>query len=122
MYPVDEESFQEAAPDELLNPMAQSLLVRGIQLNLSHDKSECERAGTELVEFEPDRISMNEVGRLFITQNEGVFRANNAELYKSIPQHLKRIMVLDEWCHKDFTVGPQKVMSADDIIATFESN
>ena len=122
VYPVDEESFQEAAPDELLNPMAQSLLVRGIQLSLSHDKSEYERAGIELVEFEPDRISMDEVGRLLITQNEEVFRANDAELYKSIPQHLKKIMVLDEWHHKDFTVRPQKVMSADDIITTFKSN
>ena len=81
VYPVDEESFQKAAPDELLNPMAQSLLVRGIQLSLSHDKSEYERAGIELVEFEPDRISMDEVGRLLITQNEEVFRANDAELY-----------------------------------------
>lgn len=122
VYPIDEESFQEAAPDELLSPTAQSLLVRGIQLNLSHDKSEYERAGIELVEFEPDRITVDEVGRLLITQNEAVFRATDAELYKSIPHHLKKILVLDEWHHKDFTVGPQKVMSAADIISTYDSN
>lgn len=122
VYPIDEESFQEAVSDELLNPAAQTLLVRGTQLPLSHDKSEYERAGIELVEFEPDRISMEEVGRLLITQNESVFRATDEELYKSIPEHLKKILVLDEWHHKDFTVGPQKVMSAEDIILTFESN
>lgn len=30
--------------------------------------------------------------------------------------------MLDEWHHKDFTVGRQKVVSADHIIATFELN
>lgn len=122
VYPIDEESFREAAPDELLSPTTQSLLVRGIQLNLSHDKSEYERAGIKLVEFESDRITVDEVGRLLITRNEAVFRATDAELYKSIPQHLKKILVLNEWHHKDFTVGPQKVMSADDIIMNFNSN
>lgn len=122
VYPIDEESFREAAPDELLNPAAQSLLVRGAQVKLSHDKQEYERAGIDIVEFEPDRISMEEVGRLLNTQNKEVFRATDAELYKSIPLHLKKILVLDEWYHNDFTVGPQKEMSADDIIATYNSN
>ena len=120
--PIDEESFQEAAPDELLSPMAQSLLVRGIQIDLSHDKSEYESAGIELVEFEPDRITVDEVGRLLITRNEAVFRATDAELYKSIPQNLKKILVLDKWHHKDFTVRPQKIMSAEDIISTYNLN
>lgn len=122
VYPIDEESFQEAAPDELLSPTAQNLLVRGIQLDLSHDKSEYERAGIELVEFEPDRITIDEVGRLLITRNEAIFRATDVELYKSIPQHLKKILALDEWHHKDFTVGPQKVMSAEDIVSTYDLN
>ncbi|OGX87765.1 hypothetical protein BEN47_01010 [Hymenobacter lapidarius] len=122
VYPIDEESFQKAAPDGLLSPASQSLLVRGVQLKLSHDKSEYQRAGIELVEFEPDRISMEEVGRLLIIQNEALFRATDAELYKSIPQQLEKILVLDEWYHKDFNVGPQKVMSANDITATFELN
>lgn len=122
VYPIDEESFQEAAPDELLSPTAQNLLVRGIQLDLSHDKSEYERAGIELVEFEPDRITIDEVGRLLITRNEAIFRATDVELYKSIPQHLKKILALDEWHHKDFIVGPQKVMSAEDIVSTYDLN
>lgn len=122
VYPIDEESFQEAAPDELLSPKAQSLLVRDIQLNLSNDKSEYERAGIELVEFESDRISMEEMGRLLITQNQRVFRATDKELYKSIPRHLKKILVLDEWYHKDFNVGPQKIMSAEAIISTYDLN
>lgn len=122
VYPIDEESFRQAAPDELLNPAAQSLLVRGVQFELSHDKSEYERAGIELVEFEPDRISMEEMGRLLITQNQQVFRATDAELYKSIPQHLKMILVLDEWHHKDFNVEPQKIMSAEDVVATYNLN
>lgn len=122
VYPIDEISFREAAPDELLGPNATSLLVRGTPLTLSHDKAEYKRAGIELAEFEPNRISMEEVGRLLITQNQSAFRATDEELYKSIPSRLKKIMVLDEWYHKDFTVGPPKTLSKENVAGAFELN
>jgi hypothetical protein len=119
---IDEDSYEAATSEELLNPEAASLLVRGISLALSHDKADYELAGIDLVEYEPGRIGMEEVARLLITQNREVFKATDAELYKSIPQHLKKLLVLDEWFHKDFTVGPQKTMSANEITETFELN
>lgn len=65
---------------------------------------------------------MEEVGRLLITQNQEDFRATDTELYKSIPKHLEKLWVLDHWYHKDFTVGPSKIMPEEDIVDTYEQN
>jgi len=108
--------------EEQLHPEATTLLVRGTPVTLSHAKADYEQAGVELVECDPDIIDWQEVGRLLITQHQGLFRATDEELYKSIPKHLKKIMVLDEWHHKDFTVGPQNILSDEDIERTYNSN
>ncbi|GAB3848261.1 hypothetical protein GCM10028822_10860 [Hymenobacter terrigena] len=120
--PIDEDSFRAATDDGLLNTKATSLLVRNAILPLSHNKLDFERAGINLVEFEPGSIDMEEVGRLLITQNQEVFRATDAELYKSIPRNLKKVLVLDQWYHKDFVVGLPKIMSEEDILRTYELN
>ncbi|MDO7847241.1 hypothetical protein Q5H92_12790 [Hymenobacter sp. M29] len=120
--PIDEDSFSAATTDGLLNPEATTLLVHGAKLALSHNKDDYERAGIGLVEYEPGSISMEEVGRLLITQNQAAFRATDAELYKSIPEHLRKLLVLDHWYHKDFTVGPPKIMSDEDIFRAYELN
>ena len=120
--PIDEDSFRAATADGLLNTEADILLVRETHLALSHNKGDYERAGIDLAELEPDRIGMEEVGRLLITQNQEAFRATDAELYKSIPKHLEKLLVLDQWCHKDFVVGPPKIMSDEDILRAYELN
>ncbi|WP_426060026.1 DUF7003 family protein [Hymenobacter sp. B1770] len=120
--PIDEDSFNAATADDLLNPEASSLLVHNTHLKLSHNKVDYERAGIDLVEYEPGRIDMQEVGRLLITRNQDVFRATDAELYKSIPKHLKKLVVVDEWYHKDFTARPTNVLSTEQIAAAFELN
>jgi hypothetical protein len=120
--PIDENSFDAATADGFLNPDATTVLVRHTHVALSHNKADYERAGIDLVEYEPGRIDMEEVGRLLITQNQNVFRATKAELYKSIPKHLERLLVLDQWHHKDFVVGPPKIMSDEDILRTYELN
>lgn len=120
--PINDDYFRAATADGLLNPEAAILLVRNIHLALSHNKVDYERAGIDLVEYEPDRIGMEEVGRLLITQNQDVFRATDTELRKSIPRYLEKLLVLDQWYHKDFTVGPSKIMSEEHIVETYELN
>ena len=122
IFPIGEASYQAATRDELLNPTATNLLVRGIPVPLSHDRATYEKAGIELTEVEPGCISMEEVGRLLITQRPDLFRATDAELYKSIPKHLRKILVLDEWHHQDFTMSPPETMSEEAIRQTYELN
>ena len=122
LSPIDEASYEEATSDELLNPEVKTITVRGLPLLLSHNKADYEQASIELTEIEPDRISMEEVGRLLITQSQSIFRATDEELHKSIPTRLNKILVLNEWHHKDFTVGPQVIMSDEDILRTYKLN
>ena len=108
-------SYLAATRDELLNPAAQTLLVRGTAVPLSHDGAAYERAGIALSEVEPGRISLEEVGRLLITQRPDLLRATDAELHKSIPAHLRKILVLDEWHHRDYSTGPPRVATEVEI-------
>ena len=122
VFPVDEASYQAATRDELLNPAATNLLVRGTAVPLSHNKAAYERAGIALSEVEAGRISMDEVGRLLITQRPDLFRATDAELHKSLPAHLRKILVLNEWHHQDFTMSPPKIMSEEAIRQAYKLN
>ncbi|UOQ67871.1 DUF7003 family protein [Hymenobacter volaticus] len=122
LSPIDEDSFREASLDEMLDPAASEIFVRGIPIALSHERANYLDAGIDLLEVESNSINWEEVGRLLITQHQGLFRATDEELYKSIPKHLKKIMVLDEWHHKDFTVGPQNILSDEDIERTYNLN
>ncbi|MCB2407767.1 DUF7003 family protein [Hymenobacter lucidus] len=119
VYPIDEDSFREATPEEALSPAATTLLVRGVPVRVQYPKEEYARLGIELMEFEPGRIELDELGRMLITERQDLFRATDAELYKSIPAHLSKILVLDEWHHKDFTVSPPKVLSDMEIVQAF---
>lgn len=120
--PVDWDSFTAAFPDELLAPTATSLLVRGQAVPLSQRKADYVAAGIELVECEPDRISPEEVGRLLIIQYQDLFRATDAELYKSVPAHLTKILVLDEWYHRDFNLSAPAALSDEAIRQTYDFN
>lgn len=124
VYPIDMQSYEAALRDELLAPEAQELVVRGVSVALSHDKQEYERAGIELVELETGSVSMEKVGRLLVEKHRALFRATDAELRKSIPAHLEKILVLDEWHHKDFTVAapPPETMSDEAIARSYATN
>ncbi|MBN8704212.1 MAG: hypothetical protein J0M08_14220 [Bacteroidetes bacterium] len=76
--------------------------MRNKQIELSHSKEDYRNAGIELKEYEPNEISVEEVGRLLVTKHRDLFRATEDELYKSIPNELEKILVIDEWFHKDF--------------------
>jgi hypothetical protein len=100
--PIEWEDYQAATEDELLRPTAETIIVRGTQVKLTHDKAVYEQAGIELVEYEPGRITMDEVGRLLVRDHGALFRATDKELHKSLPADLQKILVLDEWHHRDF--------------------
>jgi hypothetical protein len=96
---IDDNNFNETVDGEYLKPGAEFWLTRGQKVFLSRTKQEYINAG---VEYEPTGIRVEEMGRILVSQNRDLFRATNGELYKSIPADLAKILVLDEWFHKDF--------------------
>lgn len=100
--PIDWDSFKKTIKNEVVNPDAKFWLIRGQEIALSHDPQEYKDAGIELKEYEPGEISAEEVGRLLILKHRDLFRATDEELYRSIPKDLEKILVIDEWYHKEF--------------------
>lgn len=100
--PIGWEAQQAIVLDELLDPAAASVPIRDTLVPLTHDPVAYAAAGIELAELEPGRVSLDEVGRLLIQEHAALLRATDAELYQSLPAHLRKILVLDEWHHRDF--------------------
>lgn len=122
IHPIDFDNFNETIDGESLKSEAIFWLVRGQQVPLSHNKQDYTNAGIELKEYEPNEISAEEVGRLVVSQNRDLFRATDSELYKSIPTDLKKILVLDEWHHKDFQIQISPTMTDEHLRQTYEFN
>lgn len=122
VYPIEWTDFNNTVDGEVLKPDAKFWNVRGKQIELSHDKQDYLNAEIELKEYEPGEISLEEVGRLLITKHRDLFRATDEELYKSIPQKLKKIFVIDEWYHRDFNEIIQPTMSDEHLRATYKFN
>jgi len=122
VLPIDWNSFNETVDGEALKPEAKYWNIRGEQIELSHNKQDYSNAGIELKEYEPDEISLEEVGRLLIKKHRGLLRATDEELYKSIPKDLKKILVIDEWYHRDFIEIPQQTISDEHLRMTYEFN
>jgi hypothetical protein len=96
--------------------------IRGEQIALSHNKSDYINAGIELKEYEPGKISIEEVCRLLITTHQALLRATDEELYKSLPKDLEKIMVIDEWHHRDFIEMDISTISDEHLRRTYEFN
>lgn len=122
VYPISEASYAAATAHGMLTHDATTLSIRGQEVALSHNKADYARAGIELVEFEPGSIDIQEAGRLLITEHQHLLRATDAELYTCIPPHLDKILVLDEWYHKDFTISSPKIMTEEDIRQAYDLN
>ena len=120
--PIDTENFENTIDGESLKTNANFWLVRGQQVSLSSKKQDYIDAGIELMEFEPNEISIEEAARLSVSQNRELFRATNKELYKSIPTDLSKIVILDEWFHKDFQLQNPPMMSFEHLQQTYELN
>jgi hypothetical protein len=102
IWPIEQESFNSTIEGEPLKPDAKFWIIRNEQIELSHIKQDYLNAGIELKEYEPNEISAEEVGRFLVIKHRDLFRATNDELYKSIPKDLNKILVIDEWHHRDF--------------------
>ncbi|MDJ1498579.1 hypothetical protein QNI19_36935 [Cytophagaceae bacterium DM2B3-1] len=122
VLPIDMDNFEETTDGEALKPDAKFWLVRGHQVPLTHTKQAYADAGIELQEYEPDTIGVEEAARLVLLTNRDLFRATDNELYKCIPADLKKILVLDEWFHKDFFLNPTSAMLDEHLRQTYEFN
>jgi len=111
VLPVDENSFNETVEFEQLKQDAAYWLVRGQKLKLSHFKKDYEDAAIELKEYEPGEIRVEEAARLLVVKYGELFRATDDELYRSIPKNMKKILVIDEWHHRDFFQESVNVVS-----------
>lgn len=118
--PISWEAQQAATSDELLNPAATSILIRGTQVPLTHDPAAYTHAGIELVEYEPGRTSLDEVGRLLILKHADLLRATDAELYQSLPAHLHKLLVLNDWYHRDFDQRAPVELSDESLTAVYQ--
>jgi hypothetical protein len=122
VLPIDWNNFNETVDGEVLKADAKLWNIRGKQIELSHDKQDYLHAGIDLKEYEPDEISLEEVGRLLITKHQDLLRATDEELYKSIPKGLQKILVIDKWHHRDFNEIVQPKMSDEQLRITYEFN
>jgi hypothetical protein len=102
VYPIEnlDETIDEVS--QSLHPDANFWIVKGEQVPLSHDKQEYIDSGIELKEYEPDEISGEEVARLVVQKHRDLFRATDDELYHVIPNDLEKVLVINEWYHKEF--------------------
>lgn len=122
VYPIEWNDLNDTVDGEVLKPDARFWNIRGQQIELSLNKQDYLDAGIELKEFKQGGISLEEVGRLLITKHRDLFRATDEELYKSIPKLLKKILVLDEWYHREFLELEQPSLSDEQLRATYEMN
>lgn len=122
VYPLNDEQFFDTVDGECLNADARFWCVRGKEIELSRQKEDYVAAGIELKEYEPGEISVEEVGRLLVTQHRDIFRATDEEIYKSLPENLKKVLVLDQWYHRDFSEIPQVALSDDQLRSVYDLN
>jgi len=122
VLPIDWNNFRDTVDGEVLKSEAKFWNIRDKQIELSHNKKDYLDAGIELREYEPGDIALEEVGRFLITQHRGLLRATDDELYKSIPKDLKKILVVDEWYHRDFIEIVIPEMTDEHLRLTYELN
>jgi hypothetical protein len=104
LNPTDD-SFYDTVDNEALKKDAQKWIVHGKEVKLSHNKKDYENANIQLAEYEPNEIRIEEAARLSIIKYRDYFRATDIELYRCIPINLQKILILDEWHHKDFSLS-----------------
>jgi hypothetical protein len=122
VFPIDSNSFLNSTDGFSMNKEPGSWMVRGKQVVLSSNTKDYFANGIEPVEFEPGEITVEEAARLAVITYRDLFRATDPELYKSIPNELEKILVLDEWYHRDFILIDTGNFSDDNIKSMFHFN
>lgn len=125
--PMNWDEYIDVFDFEYLREHVSSCTIRGRNFELSHNKHDYDKAGIELKNYfeyddAPDKISVEEVGRLLLTKYMDVFLATDDELYRSIPKQLKKLLTVDEWHHKDFQELFQPQITDINFDEIFNSN
>lgn len=122
IYVIDHDNFEDTTEDESLCTDAKYWIVRGQHVPLNHFINDYMSANIHPDDFEPGKIRVEDAARFVILEHRDLFRATDKELYKSIPPALKKILVLDEWHHKDFVLLNHELVSDEMIKQTYNSN
>jgi hypothetical protein len=119
---IDSDSFFKTTDGPDLLPDAKYWLLKSEKINLSADVSTYAVNGIKLKEYEPGQIGVEEAARLAVVSQGDLFRASDDELNKSLPAGLKKVLVLDEWHHKDFLEVNHPVISDEYLKYAYEYN
>jgi hypothetical protein len=122
VYPVEDDQCFDTLDGESLNADACVWRVRGQKIELSRRKEDYAAAGIDLKEYESGEIRVEEAGRWLVTKNRDLFRATDEEIYKSLPGNLRKILVLDQWYHRDFSEIPRVALSDEQLRSAYELN
>lgn len=122
IYPIDFDTFLETMDGERLKVDAKCWLVRGQEVSVRYTPQDYIDAGIDRKKYEPNEICGEEIGRLVVLRHRDLFRATDDELYKSIPADLKKILVVDEWFHQDFSLQAPSVMTDENLRETYADN
>ncbi|TWJ02228.1 hypothetical protein JN11_01200 [Mucilaginibacter frigoritolerans] len=116
LYPVDQDSFDKTTDGFSLYTDAGYWIVGGKKVSISTNIQDYIDNKIELCEYEAGEITLVEAARLSIINYAHLFRATEDALYKSLPKSLKKVLVLDEWFHKDFIEIPISPFESDEQI------
>ena len=119
---IDGASFFATTDGPCLKDDARYWIIGKQKVELSVDKRTYLANGIKLKLYEPDEIRAEEAARLVMVAYSNLLRANNTELYKSIPSDLKKISVIDEWHHRDFLEIKQPNISDDKLRSIYDFN
>jgi hypothetical protein len=119
---VDPDSFFATTEGPYLLPNAKCWVIGDTELELSVKQTDYTAKGIKLKEYEPGQIRVEEAARRLVLTHSHDFRATEEELYKSIPTDLKKILVLDEWHHKDFLEIKHPATSDEHLKRVYEFN
>ncbi|OQD42810.1 hypothetical protein BUL40_09865 [Croceivirga radicis] len=94
----DNPTFDEEYLDSL-NPRANTMILRGKEINVNHDREFYLNKGIELEE--KDKIFIWEFMRGLEPEYNNEFEATEQEIRERIPFDIPKIMELTEWYHPD---------------------
>ncbi|HEY8999922.1 MAG TPA: hypothetical protein VIM89_01120 [Mucilaginibacter sp.] len=101
-YPLKQNILEETTDGFVLNSDSKYWVIKDTKVYLSQNIEDYLNNGIELNNYQVGKIGIEDAARLIVINHTDLFRASDKELYKSIPEDLKKILVLDEWYHKDF--------------------
>ena len=109
VYPITYRAAQDVDGDFFsIRKDVKALKVRNTIVTICQDREKYERAGIHVPDHK-EEIGWENVGRYLILNHSDLFRATDEELYKYLPKELEKIMVLDEWHHKDYKEAEELV-------------